>query len=303
MRKLDNILVVLEPHQDTQPALDRAVFLARASGASLHLFQCAYDPAIGIASMISRGERGSLVSTVIEGNRVLIERLAAPLRESGLTLTNEVVWDRHPAEAIINACEPGRYDLLIKSATPRKPGVMFNHIDWSLMRYSPCPVMLVKTGQWDDVGQVLAAVDPAPQSEHHERLNASIMDKARNLAERLSFELHVVAAYPPPPSYVPVSMVSEHLDNYRARMSKLVGDYLKELGDEHGVHPDHQHAMEGPADWVIPKVSEELIAEFVVMGNVSRRGLTGISLGTAAEATLDQLNTNVLMVRVNELPA
>jgi universal stress protein E len=83
-------------------------------------------------------------------------------------------------------------------------------------------------------------------------------------------------------------------------MSTMVLDNLRKLGEEYGVLEGHQHAIEGPVDWVIPKVSEEIVAEFVVMGNVSREGLTGISIGSTAESILDQLNTNVLMVRVSE---
>lgn len=65
---------------------------------------------------------------------------------------------------------------------------------------------------------------------------------------------------------------------------------------------EHQHAIAGPVDWVIPKVSEDLVTEFVVMGNVSRESITGLSIGNTAESILDQLNTNVLMVRVSESP-
>ena len=73
-----------------------------------------------------------------------------------------------------------------------------------------------------------------------------------------------------------------------------------ELARRHNVTPEQIHSREGPVDWVVPEVSKELIAEFVVMGNVSREGKAGISIGTAAEATLDALDTNVLMVRVDE---
>jgi len=86
-------------------------------------------------------------------------------------------------------------------------------------------------------------------------------------------------------------------------MTAMVKKNLKVLGEQYGVLEQHQHAIEGPVEWVIPKVSEELVAEFVVMGNVSRESLAGLSIGSTAETILDQLHTNVLMVRVNELPA
>jgi len=39
------------------------------------------------------------------------------------------------------------------------------------------------------------------------------------------------------------------------------------------------------------------------MGNVSREGPAGLSVGSTAESILEKLNTNVLLVRVSEDPA
>jgi universal stress protein E len=303
MRKIRKIFVVLEAQQEEQPALIRAAYIAEATGASLHLFMCAYDTAIGIASFLSGKQKNTFVQTVVDGSRVMAQRLAEPLQVKGIEVTTQTVWDRHPSDAIIQAAGEGEYDLLMKYARHHKRAdVMFSHIDWNLMRYSPCPVMLVKTGQWDDVGQVLAAIDAAPESHVHDSLNKAILERACYLARQLDFELHLVCAYPAPPVFVPLSKASESLTNYRDKMSRMVEANLKKLGEEYGVSDEHQHAIEGPVDWVIPSVSEELVAEFVVMGNVSRESLTGISIGSTAESILDQLNTNVLMVRVSEDP-
>lgn len=69
------------------------------------------------------------------------------------------------------------------------------------------------------------------------------------------------------------------------------------LASRYGVPDDRIHALEGPVGWVVPEVSRELIAEFVVLGNVSREGKAGVSIGSTAESTLDALNTNVLIVK------
>ena len=163
MRKLDNILVVLEPQREEQPALARAAYIAEATGASLHIFLCAYDTAIGIATFLTGGQKRSFVQTVVDGSKVMVDRLVDEYSARGINITQEVVWDRHPIDAILQQCEKSNFDLLMKHARNQtRADAMFNHIDWHLMRYSPCPVMLVKDGQWDDVGQVLAAVDAGP---------------------------------------------------------------------------------------------------------------------------------------------
>jgi universal stress protein E len=300
VRKLDQILVILDPQEEEQPALSRAAYLAEATGASLHLFMCAYDRAIGIASFLG-GQKKAYEQTMVDGSQVLAERLAEPYRKKGLTITTEVLWDRHLVEAVVRLCEETEYDLVMKHARHQtRADAMFNHLDWNLMRYSPCPVMLVKTGQWDEVGQVLAAVDTAPESDLHVKLNKAVLAKASFLARVLDFELHLVSAYPPPPVYAPVSTAVKTQVNYRVKMRTMVEENLAEMADEYGVVDDRIHAIEGPVDWAISSVSSELVAEFVVMGNVSRQGSAGLSIGTTAETTLDSLNTNVLVVRVNE---
>ncbi|MDA0789544.1 MAG: universal stress protein [Proteobacteria bacterium] len=298
MRKLENILVVLEPQTSDQPALARAIYLATASGAKLHLFMCAYDTAIGIASFLSGGQRQNFIQTILDGSKVLVERLAAGAREKGIVVSSAVRWGRHPTDAILHEAEQG-FDLMMKHARAQsRADMMFHSIEWSLMRYGPCPVMLVKEGQWDDVGQVLAAVDAAPESDTHQTLNKAILEHARFLAELLNFDLHLVTAYPAPPVFGMVSSAADQAVNYRARMSAMVTSYLADLGEQYGVTEQFQHAVEGPVDWVIPHVSEELVTEFVVMGNVCREGRAGLSIGTSAESILEQLNTNVLMVQV-----
>ncbi len=296
------IFVVLEPQQEEQPALLRARFLAQAFDADLHLFLCAYDTAVGIASFLSGAQRNTFVKTLLDGNEVQVERQADELRAAGLRVTTEVVWDRHMIDAIIRAVAVADADLLVKMAREhaRVPEVVFNHIDWNLMRYSPCPVMLVKTGQWDDVGQVLAAVHPAPPSALHEKLNAAVMNTASVLARLLDFELHIVSAYPAPPVFVPIASGTAHLVNYRQRMTQLVERNVGAIAEEYDVPQGQLHLAEGPVDWVIAEVSLHLVAEFVVLGNVAREGIAGISAGTSTEQTLDRLNTNVLLVPLPE---
>ncbi len=301
MRKLENILVVLDAQQEKQPALTRAAFLSEATGASLHLFMCAYDAAIGIATFLSGGQKENFIKILVDGSEVLVSRLAQSYIDQGINVTYEVVWDRHPVEAIIAQCDKSDFDLVMKHARHHtRADAMFNHIDWNLMRYSPYPVMLVKDGQWDEVGQVLAAVDAAPETELHKKLNEAVLDRASFLANALNFELHLVTAYPAPPVFAPVSVAVQQQVNYRSKMRGMVEEHLATLADQYGVIEERVHAVEGPVDWVVAQVSADLVAEFVVLGNVSRQGITGLSLGSTAESTLDALNTNVLMVRVTE---
>lgn len=298
MQKLEKILVVLDDQQEDQPALTRAAYLAKAAGASMHLFMCAYDPSIAIATFLSGKQKKTFAQTIIEGTDVMVGQLAKQYIDQGIPVTHDVVWERHPIDALISLCEKEDFDLVMKHTS--RANAVFNQFDWSLMRYCPCPVMIVKDGQWDEVGQVLAAVDAAPETDLQQRLNKAVLDSAALLAEQLNFELHLVTAYPAPPVFAPVSVVVQQQVNYRSKMSAMVERNLAEMAEAQGIAIENAHAEEGPVDWVVPKVSRELVAEFVVMGNVSRQGKAGLSIGSVAEPTLDALDTNVLMVRIDD---
>jgi universal stress protein E len=293
------IFVVLEPQQQEQLAFNRAVYLARATGASLHLFVCAYDIAIGIATFLSGAQRQNIIRTVVDGNKVMVETLARKLAKDNIEVTTEVIWSRQASEAIIGALRASRCDLLIKKAKlhSRVQEVIFSHIDWNILRFSTCPVLLVKKGQWDEIGQVLAAVNAAPEDGVHKELNIKILKAARYLASMLNFELHLVSAYPAPPTYLPLSSDGKNPVNYRKKMSKMVAENTGKFAREFSVEEEHVHLVEGPVDWVIPTVSRDIVAEFVVMGTVARQRMGGMALGNTAEHILDELNCDVLVLK------
>jgi len=295
----NKIFVVLEPQQQEQLAFNRAVYLAKATGASLHLFVCAYDIAIGIATFLSGAQRENIIRTVIDGNKVMVETLARKLKSDDIEVTTEVIWRRQASESIITALKDSGCDLLIKKAKlhSRVQEVIFSHIDWNILRFATCPVLLVKNGQWDEIGQVLAAVNAAPEDAVHTELNNKILEAARYLASKLDFELHLVSAYPAPPIYLPMSSDGKNPVNYRKKMSKMVADNTGKFARQFSVEDEHVHLVEGPVDWVIPTVSRDIVAEFVVMGTVARQRMGGMALGNTAEHILDELNCDVLVLK------
>ena len=78
MRKVKKIMVVLEAQQEEQPALTRAAYNAEATGASLTLFMCADDRAVGSASFLTGTQKSLLVQHVAAGSRGRAQQLSEP---------------------------------------------------------------------------------------------------------------------------------------------------------------------------------------------------------------------------------
>src|SRR5512143_581289 len=98
----NTILAVVDPAAGpNQPVLERVGWLAEQSGARVELFACEYDPAIdsGRIDRVWVPEPGAREQLLARHRRNL-EELAKPLRDRGLTVTIDVVWD-HPVDAAV----------------------------------------------------------------------------------------------------------------------------------------------------------------------------------------------------------
>ena len=61
--------------------------------------------------------------------------------------------------------------------------------------------------------------------------------------------------------------------------------------------------LEGPADVVIPQVAHQLDAAVTVIGTVARTGLSGALICNTAEVILDALESDVLVLKPDEIIA
>lgn len=84
-----------------EPALQRAIFLAKEMNAALELFAVA---------------QGSSSNEGIREELAWVEELAERLSEEGLILAADAVWSRHQASAVIEKATVTRPQILIMTA-------------------------------------------------------------------------------------------------------------------------------------------------------------------------------------------
>ena len=66
------------------------------------------------------------------------------------------------------------------------------------------------------------------------------------------------------------------------------------------VHDDHTHLAEGDAEAVIPDLAQEIETDLIVVGTIGRDGLSGVLIGNTAEALLDKVGGDVLVIKPND---
>ncbi len=135
--------------------------------------------------------------------------------------------------------------------------------------------MLVKHNAAKRVRKVLVAVDFNATDEDHTALNESIMELGRRIrGSSTDIELHSVSAYPDSDKFVHAPDIAKTLDIGRAQA----------------------HVRRGSAADVIPYFANEIDADLVIVGNVGRRGLSGITVGNTSERILTDIGSDVLVL-------
>ncbi|WP_194755631.1 universal stress protein UspE [Aliidiomarina indica] len=295
----DKLLVVLDPAQETQKALSRALHLARIQPTKLTLFVSIYDFAYEMTTMLSGEEREQMRQSLIHDQEAWIRDQLRNYSTDGVVIDIVVVWHHRPFEAIIRHAIDGDYDLIVKGTQKHDTlqSVIFTPTDWHLLRKAPSPVLLVKDHDWPQHGSVLAAVNAASDSDVHQGLNRKILKASGYISKKLNSHLHIVNCFPGAPASIAVEIPEFDTHQYQESVREHHEASLMAIAQEVDVEFAGLHLREGLPDDEVPRVANELDAELVVLGTIGRTGITAALLGNTAEHVIEQLNCDLLAVK------
>ncbi|WP_337056795.1 universal stress protein [Pseudomonas sp. USHLN015] len=278
MQAIRSILVVVDPNHPEGLALKRAKLIAGVTQSHLHLLVCdrKADHAAYLADL-----SGSLAS-------------------EGYSVTTQQAWNENLHQTVIAVQQAEGCGLVIKQHVPDNPLKRFllTPDDWKLLRYCPGPVLMVKTDTPWTNGVILAAVDVGNSDGEHRTLHASIISHGYDIAGLAKGTLHVISAHPSPmlSAADPTFQLKESIEaRYRAE--------CRAFQEEFDISDERLHVEEGPADVLIPHVAQKLKAAVTVIGTVARTGISGALIGNTAEVVLDSLESDVLVLKPDEIIA
>ena len=194
-----------------------------------------------------------------------------------------------------------KVDLIVaeRHAGRHVAGWMLSYTDWELLRLAPCPVLIVNSPRPYHRPMVMAAVDPLHQHAKPVRLDADILKTAGALSSALKGTMQVVHVYPPPvvvtAGWVSGPLVMPGVDG-RAAEQQARAALDAEL-ERLPLPPHKVTVLEGVPRETIPATAKAVKAAMVVMGAVSRSGLKRLLIGNTAEAVLDALPCDVLIIK------
>ncbi len=299
------ILVALAPGRSGQPALDKALALARSSGAGLELFSCVFDEALEGSHFIETGHLRAAREARVAAALADLEVQAAPLRASGLEVTTLALYEHPRHESLARRAADSGADLLVLGTHEHSwaQRCLLGATEWQLIRSCPCPLLLVRDTPWSVPLQVLAAVDPGHRDDEHALLDGLILSAAVGLAP-LPAEIHVAhcivsaedivaaaaaGAVPPFADLLPEETTHSVAAERRERIGALAAAANLENMD--------LHLVEGRATDVLPGLAARIGADVLILGGVSRSRLAQVFVGGTAERLLDRTPCDLLVMR------
>ncbi|MCH1921041.1 universal stress protein UspE [Shewanella sp. A3A] len=299
MMDYKKILVVVDPTSDIQPALSRAVELAKGSQATITAFLSIFDLSYEMTSILSSQEREAMRLGVVNQRKAWLADLIAPFAVQGIEIEQQVLWHNRPYESIIKFTQEGNFDLIVKSTHQhdKLKAVIFTPTDWHLLRKSPVPVLLVKDKEWHHNGNILCAVNVACEDEAHLTLNSKIIEYANALARQFNANVHLVNGYPGTPVNLAIELPDFDARTYNETIRMQHEQRVNYLANEYGLPTSNCHVKEGLPEDVIPEIAEDLNVALVVLGTVGRTGLSAALIGNTAEHVIDSINCDLLAIK------
>ncbi|PKG82193.1 universal stress protein UspE [Colwellia sp. 75C3] len=305
MDMYQNILVVIDPTTDEQKALNRAIDLATRINISapdkqinITAFFSIFDFSYEMTTILSSGERDTMRQMVINEKQQWLDGIISAIN-SQIKITSKVVWHNRPFEAIINQVIDHKHDLVVKGTHQHDKfkSVVFTPTDWHILRKCPSPVLLVKEHEWPLQGNILAALNVGSDEAEHLSLNNTITKQAKNIAQLITANVHLVNSYPGTPVNIAIEIPEFDASEYNNAMQAHHKEAMNNHANSFDIPLSKTYVEEGLPETVIEQAALNIDAELVILGTVGRTGISAALIGNTAEHVIDQLNCDVLALK------
>ncbi|WP_410952636.1 universal stress protein [Pseudomonas sp. S1(2024)] len=285
------ILLVMTKVQ-AHAAMHRAMALARASGALLHVLGIHTTTEPGLPEP---GQQASQPSAAFAHFSAGLKALLDEQAPAGLHTTFEAL-ESSMARDLVPACI-ARFapDLVIKGL-PASPVPGLNDkssVDHVLLHTSKVPLLLVPAEASAMPANILVAVDVAKADLAQQALNHALVEAGRQLASPCNGQVHLLSVYD-----LPLAMLAN--PDLAAPWAEQVRESLQlpfdELADIHGIPYTQRYFIEGAPLRVIQSLVPTLKIDVVVVGVVQPRRWAKL-IGDTTERLVNDAPCSVLAVR------
>ena len=298
------LFAIRNPEAARQPGLWKAIQVARSLGASLELFHAIADPIFIELARTRDNPVDALREHVENEARIPLARLCEKALRHGVEANYSVEWDCPPSEAVVRRATTIGANLIIAECHKgiRTRAWLIHLTDWELMRNSPVPVLLLKSGKPYRRPLTLATLDPSHAHAKPANLDDRILASAAELSKALRGNLHIMhATYPSIVGGNAKAAAKHALSTWSTysfgELAEQDRAAFEEIRSANRIPRTRAHLVEGNPAEQIPRLARDLGAGIVVMGALSRSGLQRLFIGNTAERVLGALECDVLVIK------
>lgn len=298
--QLNQLLVIIDPtSKESQPALERAQWLALKSQAKVELLICDYHSALDNTVFGDHSAQHKARAALLAEHLNWLEELAKPLREQGTKVTTQVRWGKVLYQEIIAHAKALQPDVLLRNATTHGllQRLFFSNTSWQLIRFCPVPVWLVRDAAWQG-DKLAAALDPTHTDDKAASLDHQLIKTTQALTDLLSMQPKYVHSYNTLPSmYTFEAEVVISYDAYLKSIAEIHEQSFNALLDEYAIEKEQRKLLSGAPEHSIPQYIKDQSIDLLLMGAISRSQVENALIGNTAERILENSNCDLLVIK------
>ena len=284
MAQKTSLFVVIDPTSEHQPALVKALLIAKLGGCKLHAFLCIHKDMKEAGAYASRNDFKR--QTLVQASDWL-EVLMEACKLSDVPYTTEVVWNSLWVQCLVRSIGKSHCDLVIKSSFHHGKARRFfsKTADYYLMHHCTRPILFTHQAQEWKSDRIMACLDLESGDSDHARLNDVILRSTRAFSEIVGMDMYIGCAW----------VKALNADRLAAKIHP--GDIdAAQLGELYKVPTERVLLRQGNAVSTLQAICEEIDPAIVVIGSLARHGISGKLIGNTAEKLLDIVVADLLIV-------
>jgi len=295
------ILLIASSKMQRTPAFERAVALAKASGAELRILAVDFIRSLEVLGLFDHDTLTTLRESYLQSHRRWLEQQVSFERDQGLKCSVHVLWAERFLEEISDYVKTIQPSMLIKDVH-HEPGfkrVFATPLDWHLLRECACPVQFVTQTRHPLPRKVLAAVNLYRTRDADLRLNDRVVAVARELAGQWGAKLHVLYAYDWSAIYASGFAMLGAMPietGFAEALREAHEEAFTSLCDRHAINAQGRHFLTGVPQPTISTFVRGTDVDLLVMGTLPRHNLEKV-VGNTAELLLAHAPCSVLIVK------
>lgn len=308
MKEIKHVLVVMDPMCEQQPALTRAISLAKQTSATIELFLVVYNRTLVNHWIFDPEQLAILQKEYVASQLRWLETYVNDVVAQGLAVKIDIKWQKDIVMAVLDKATEVDADMVMKSTHqhPTLNKLFFTPTDWRLLQDCHVPLLLAKSSTEASISDaykiIMAAVDPVKSNNKPANLAKAIIDASVELTVLFDADIHVSHCFQPVGIELWQGMSTVGMDQSMPMMDfkeyqQSIEDYHKRLLDElvkgYGFEDSTLHLVSGEVEFELETLTQENQVDLLVMGMGDKVGF----IGNTVENILDNVHCDILSVK------